>query len=96
MKNLLLPLVLLTLTVVSCGPSPEEQAAIDQLKSRQLTLEIQLEGAELSVDHWWKAFSEEKDVDVKYALTFEYDKAVQERDELQKELADVKFKLSQI
>jgi hypothetical protein len=96
MKNILFTLVLGSLTLVSCGPTAEEQAALEALESRKRTLEIDLQMSETTVDGWWEAFTEEKDNDVKYAFGREYEKEVEIRDNIQAELAEVKFQISQL
>ena len=52
--------------------------------------------SETTVDGWWEAFTEEKDNDVKYAFGREYEKEVEIRDNIQAELAEVKFQISQL
>jgi hypothetical protein len=96
MKNILFTLVLGSLTFVSCGPTAEEKAALAALESRQRTLEIDLKMSETNVDGWWDAFNQEEDLDVKYAFGLEYEKELEVRDELQAELAQVKFQISQL
>jgi tRNA(Ser,Leu) C12 N-acetylase TAN1 len=96
MKNILFTLVLGSLTLVSCGLTAEEQAALEALESQKRSLEIELQMSETSVDGWWEAFTEEKNVYTKDAFGDEYEKEVEIRDQIKADLAEVKFKISQL
>jgi tRNA(Ser,Leu) C12 N-acetylase TAN1 len=96
MKNIIFTLVLGSLTLVSCGPTAEEQAALEALESEKTSLEIDLRMSETSVDGWWEAFNEETDVYTKDAFAREYEKEVEIRDQIKADLAEVKFKISQL
>jgi spermidine/putrescine-binding protein len=95
MKSLL-TLSLISMLVVSCGPSPEEQEAIKSLESRKFSLEIQQDNLEHDKDFWFKSFEEETNVDTKYAFGLEYEKTNEKLDVVKKELSDVNFQLSQL
>ena len=95
MKSLL-TLSLLSILVVSCGPSPEEQEAIKSLESRKFSLEIEQDNLEHDKDFWFKSFEEETNVDTKYAFGLEYEKTNEKLDVVKKELSDVNFQLSQL
>jgi spermidine/putrescine-binding protein len=95
MKSLL-TLSLLSMLVVSCGPSPEEQEAIKSLESRKFSLEIEQDNLEHDKDFWFKSFEEETNVDTKYAFGLEYEKTNEKLDVVKKELSDVNFQLSQL
>ena len=95
MKSLL-TLSLLSILVVSCGPSPEEQEAIKSLESRKFSLEIEQDNLEHDKDFWFKSFEEETNVDTKHAFGLEYEKTNEKLDVVKKELSDVNFQLSQL
>jgi spermidine/putrescine-binding protein len=95
MKSLL-TLSLLSILVVSCGPSPEEQEAIKSLESRKFSLEMEQDNLQHEKKFWFKSFEDETDVNTKYAYGLEYQKTNEKLEVVEKELSDVNFQLSQL
>ena len=96
MKNLILPLVLVSVVLVSCGPTPEELAALESLKSRETSLQIEVQNGQSGKEFWWDSFVQETDSYTKSLYADEYEMIVAKLDKDKAELAEVQFQISQI
>jgi hypothetical protein len=96
MKNTLLTLTLMTLTLVSCGPSAEEIKALETLQSREESLTYELEDASMSMDFWFNNFQEETDDLTKSLYGDKYTEASNKYDQVKKELGDVQVEISKL
>jgi len=95
MKNIIITLVLSTL-IVSCGLSPEEQKALEALKSREYSLKLDVAADRLSKDFWFEEFEKETDTYTKSLYATEYEVAMYKLETTEAELAEVQFQISQI
>ena len=93
MKNLLSLLVISTI-LVSCGPSPEEQAAIEALQLRQSSVEFEIKLKKDEQKFWLNNFNEETNLDTKLAFSNEEQRCFNELEELESELLYVKTELA--
>lgn len=96
MKNTLLTLTILSLTLVSCGPTPEQIRAMETLKSRETTLTYELQDADMVKDFWYSNFKKETDDLTKSLYADKYTEASNKYDQVKKELGELQVEITKL
>jgi hypothetical protein len=86
----------LTTLMTSCGPSAEEQAAMELLNSRKATLELQLEAEEHSKKYWFDLYKNEPDLNTQVLYGAEWQAVKDNIDSMEKELTEVNVQLVEL
>ena len=95
MKNILF-LVLSSMIIISCGPSKEEQAAIDSLESELIELNIKAESLGRQAKWWNDEYKKSQSSQMVVACIMEAKKYEDELEIINDEITDVKFELAQL
>ena len=86
----------LTTLMTSCGPSAEEQAAMQLLNSRKATLEFQLELKQHDKKYWFDLFENEADLNTQVLYGAKWQEAKDNIDSMEKELTEVNVQLVEL
>ena len=86
----------LGLSVISCGPSKEEQLAIEALESELYSLTYDEQRLSREVKSWYTEAGKHSNPDTRYAFLVEGSMKSEELKKVRKEIVDVKFKLAEL